>query len=536
MMIQAPLHHKVCMQHPYKSIMIVVLSLFLCSLPVVAQIEQNDTEMPEEGSVTVRVLEVKENVREGAKTGTPAPGNRFVSVQVAVANTEGTEPELVDALFFYLKDAQDTQYQAIGGKDIPSDYVDVGETLEGWIWFELPESLELSEMSLRMLGVLRKTAWIPLSETGGSAAVNAMNEEELTILLQEFKEQIIFAYPSSPGPESLRKDIEQMGTRGETGTQSAIDFGETFTQVLEYLEQGNEDDAEILVRQALDEALESPELNAQAIALMNYILGGFSIRRQEYPQALEYYNQSLEIAREEFESDDFRLALILKRLGFAYHAEGDNAAALKTLEQALTIEQSAAELVPSNLGETLFLLGMVHYAAGAYPEAVTSLENALSHATRAFGREHENVIAISYDLGMAYKAVGENEKAIEVLSQSLLDGKTVYGSDHENIARTLYTLGRAYKDVGDYEQAIASHEQSLDIQRKIFDTPNENMAVTLSHLADAYYQVGDYARAIGCLEEAEQIFAATVGEYAANTKAVRHDIDRLKGQMERNTI
>ena len=319
-MFQTILNHRIRTQNYWIGMMIVVLSVIMLSLPVAAQTGQTGPETPAEGSVEVRVLAVKDNIKEGSTIGTPEPGNRFVSVQVAIDNTNGTEPELVDALFFYLKDSQDTQYQAFGGKDIPSNYVDVGARLEGWIWFELPASLDLSDMSLRMVGVLRKTAWIPLSGEIGSAAVGAVEGDDLTILLQEFKGQTIFAFPSSQDPESLRKDIEKMGKSQESDKHSAVDLGETFEQAMEQLEQGDVDYAEDLMRQALREHLDaSSKDNQVAAAIIAYVLGELSTQRLEYRRAIRYYTQSLEIAQKELGHQDPNFALVLNKLGLAYH-------------------------------------------------------------------------------------------------------------------------------------------------------------------------------------------------------------------------
>jgi tetratricopeptide (TPR) repeat protein len=536
-MFQTILNYRIRIQNYCIGMMIVVLSVLMLSLPVVAQIEQADPETPAEGSVVIRVLAVKDNTKEGSTIGTPDPGNRFVSVQVAIDNTNGTEPELVDALFFYLKDAQNTQYQAFGGKDIPSNYVDVGAKVEGWIWFELPASVELSDMSLRMLGVLRKTAWVPLSGETNSAAVGAMDADDVATVLQELNEQTVFAYVPSKSAESLRKDVERMGQSRESDKHTAIDLGETFEQAMEKLEQGDVDYAEDLMRQALREHLDASGKNHQvAAAIIAYVLGELSTQRLEYRRAIRYYTQSLEIAQKEFGRQDPSLALVLNKLGLAYHYAGEYANAVTMLERALDIEKAAAEPDQASMTETWLFFGVVHYFAGAYPEAVGSFEQALKVGTTAFGREHEMVIVILQDLGMAYEATGEKEKAISILEQALIDGKVVFGSEHENVARTLYILGKLYVDVGDYERAVTYHEQSLAIQRKIFGAQHENVAVSLNQLARAYYHLKDYTRAISCLEESEQIFVATLGEDDPNTKAVRDNLKNMRQLMGKNTI
>ncbi len=96
-------------------------------------------------------------------------------------------------------------------------------------------------------------------------------------------------------------------------------------------------------------------------------LGQASYALSQYPQAIEYYEQALTIARE-VQNRAEEVAL-LNNLGAAYEALRQFPRAIEYLTQALTIAREVQDR--GNEGLALSSLGVTHSALGRYPSIRT---------------------------------------------------------------------------------------------------------------------------------------------------------------------
>ncbi|MEM9218648.1 MAG: CHAT domain-containing protein [Cyanobacteria bacterium P01_F01_bin.150] len=167
----------------------------------------------------------------------------------------------------------------------------------------------------------------------------------------------------------------------------------------------------------------------------------------EYQEALDYFQQELELLREvPYQPGE---AKTLKSIGSTYEILRQYSTALDYHHQALEIYQETHDL--AGKGETLRRLG--------------SLYSILSQSQESLKQE-------SFEY---------YEKALN-LYQSL--------NNQDGIADTLDDLGRMHHNNGDYNKAIESHQQALDIYRKTGNRFGEGQ--TLDNIAKVYYNQARY--------------------------------------------
>ncbi|MGC1527091.1 MAG: tetratricopeptide repeat protein [Phormidesmis sp.] len=276
-------------------------------------------------------------------------------------------------------------------------------------------------------------------------------------------------------------------------------------------------------------------------ARMLQFLGESLFSQNQYSQAAQYYQQSLEMFRAVGEPID--VGLLLGALGDVYYAKGDYDSALSHHQQFLRLAHEANLSFAE--GIALGSLGNLYESKGEYALAKDYHQQHLAIARQIQDREMEG--AALGNLGSCCYSLGEFEKAIDLHHQHLTRAQQIGHRQGESNA--LGGLGSAYlalndspnssannsannntnnslkaeqyfikqkeiaKEIGDlrgeagalsglgsvcfgkgdYEQAITYHQKHLDIAQTLGH--KEGSLHALCNLGNAYSAIGDYANA-----------------------------------------
>ncbi|MCU0565244.1 MAG: tetratricopeptide repeat protein [Oculatellaceae cyanobacterium Prado106] len=160
------------------------------------------------------------------------------------------------------------------------------------------------------------------------------------------------------------------------------------------------------------------ELQAQfnlASERMNSLrrLGAFYRSQSNYPSALEYYQQSLEVARAI--GDVHGEGTTLMNLGVVYKDQGKWNEAIAIYEQSLQIYRAIGDV--HGEGQTLNNLGTVYQAQGKWTEAIAAYEQSLQ-IYRAIGDVHGEGQTLG-NLGMLQKQQKNLDRAKEIWGEAL---------------------------------------------------------------------------------------------------------------------
>ncbi len=246
-------------------------------------------------------------------------------------------------------------------------------------------------------------------------------------------------------------------------------------------------------QQSLEISREIGYRNGEAISLGN--LGNAYDFLGQPHQAIEFYQQALEITRKSCDRGDE--VLWLGNLGNAYKSLGQYQQAIWLYQQSLVIHREIGSLD----GEAFALanLGNVHQSLGHHREAIEFCQQSLA-ILRKIGVHYGEAGNLN-NLGNAYWSLGQYHQAIEFHQQALAIRREI--GDRHDEANSLNNLAMVYQSLGQFCQAIEFYQQALSIRREISDRNGE--AGSLSNLGNAYQSLGQSGQAIEFYQQSLEI-------------------------------
>ncbi|MGD1698310.1 tetratricopeptide repeat protein, partial [Dapis sp. BLCC M229] len=203
--------------------------------------------------------------------------------------------------------------------------------------------------------------------------------------------------------------------------------------------------------------------------------------------------------------------ICLNRLGIAYSFLGEYHKAIEYFQQSLQIAREIGDL--STEGKALGNLGNVYDSLGEYHKAIEYHQQDLQIA-REIGNRSGEGIALG-NLGNVYNSLGEYHKAMEYYQQSLQIAREI--GDLSTEGKALGSLGLAYYSLGEYHKAIEYLQQDLQIAREIGNRSGE--AAALGSLGNVYDSLGEYHKAMEYYQQSLQI-AREIGDLSTEGKAL----------------
>jgi tetratricopeptide (TPR) repeat protein len=268
-------------------------------------------------------------------------------------------------------------------------------------------------------------------------------------------------------------------------------------------------------------AIEQQNPQSSLLVTLYNNLGEVFQREYDYQQALDYYEQALQLAQAL--KDLAGQARSLKNLGNALHFSAHYAEAIACYQNSLTIFQKIGDIYGKS--NSLMGLGSVYQSLGEYPQAIEFHQKSL-----AIFREIGDIYGESNslgNLGIVYRSLGEYPQAIEFYQQSLAIFREI--GDRKGESSSLMGLGNVYQSLGEYPRAIEFHQKSLDIKRDIGDRKGESNS--LGNLGNVYQSLGEYPRAIKFYQQSLAIFRE-IGDRKGEAISLFELGNALKGLQE----
>jgi tetratricopeptide (TPR) repeat protein len=205
-------------------------------------------------------------------------------------------------------------------------------------------------------------------------------------------------------------------------------------------------------------------------------LGNAHLYLGQYPRAIEFYEQSLDIFQAIGDRNGEARSLL--GLGEAYRSLGQYPRAIEFYEQSLDIKKAIGDSPEERLrqrnGEANSLnnLGLVYYARGRYQNssseeegkdaceyAITCYQQSLA-ITQAIGDRNMEGRSLN-NLGLVYYAQGQYQDAIDYFNQSLQISRTI--GDRQSEAYSLNGLGYALFRTNRLNEAETYLHQSIEV-------------------------------------------------------------------------
>jgi tetratricopeptide (TPR) repeat protein len=186
-------------------------------------------------------------------------------------------------------------------------------------------------------------------------------------------------------------------------------------------------------------------------------LGTIYMDKRLYPQALEYFQQSLKYNPNSAEC--------YGDLGLVYQELNQPEQALEYLHRAIELNQ-AIVVSPQKVAIQFNNIGTVYYKQNNFKQAKHNYEQALKLRLECLPSTHpdiaqsfSNIGAVSYAQRDFANALSSFTKAFEIKSVSL-------PSDHPSFAITFNNIARALASQGLYEKALPNATKAVEISTK----------------------------------------------------------------------
>jgi len=226
-------------------------------------------------------------------------------------------------------------------------------------------------------------------------------------------------------------------------------------------------------------------------ALSLSLIGRVYDAQGQYQQALEYYQQSLNISRQM--SDRYGEGTALSNIGSVYNSQ-NNSQALNYYQQALAIREQIGDR--NGIAYSLNSLGLYYNNLNEYDKALNYYQRSLN-----IFRELNNQTSVGSSLnniGLVYSNQGYQEQALDYYQQALTIQQKI--SDRSGVASTLNNIGAAYSAQGKYQQAQNYFQQALTIFKEIGE-PN-GISLSLNNIGSGLEKLGQYRQALKSYQDA----------------------------------
>ena len=157
------------------------------------------------------------------------------------------------------------------------------------------------------------------------------------------------------------------------------------------------------------------------------LLGQVHYKKEDYQEAITFFENSLKILKERFPSNHPNLAISYSNIGLVYDNMGNYSKALAYYEKNLEINKQSLPSNHCSLASSYNNIGAMYHCMGDYPKALSSYEDALAIRQRSLPPNHPDLALSYYNIGLLYEATGNYSKAhsfyqraVDIGQQSLL--------------------------------------------------------------------------------------------------------------------
>ena len=280
--------------------------------------------------------------------------------------------------------------------------------------------------------------------------------------------------------------------------------------------------------------------NAQTSAVVARLLGCMGQYSKEvalnYPEALEYQKQVLQIYQTLHKGDHPDVARALSEIGTTLSRAGQLQEALENKLQVLEMRKRLAKgqddpevaYVLNSAGEILTHLGK-------HIEALKYKQEGLAMRKRLFPGDHTDVARSLISVGISYENLERLSEALAPKQEALVMRERLTPSqDNTDTAHSLQNVGETEIKIGKAEQGLAHCQQGLAMRKRLFkDKDHPNIAQSLYGVGLGYAALGDYQQAAAHYQQAvEMALRVFKGAHQDLTKYCRHLIEILPKLQE----
>jgi CHAT domain-containing protein/tetratricopeptide (TPR) repeat protein len=255
------------------------------------------------------------------------------------------------------------------------------------------------------------------------------------------------------------------------------------------------------------------DIDSTGARITLYTIGRIYYKLKDYQQALDYYQQALAVRQKRDElkpssvcRDRAWQSIILEGIGLVYKRLAKPQQEFDYYQQAVAIRQELSNCAEQDKprfydrrADLFYNTGSVADKLGKYQQSLVFYQQALAIYQRL--QERDEQWETLNQIGIVYRQLGEYQQAIKYFQQAqemnVLPGRFRQGEAFNNI-------GLLYDRLGKYQQAINSYQKALEFAQKIED--NAEKGIILNNIGTAYHKLENYQQALNFYQQALAIF------------------------------
>lgn len=264
----------------------------------------------------------------------------------------------------------------------------------------------------------------------------------------------------------------------------------------------------------LFELSENPVMEGMPRARAYLASGYLEDARGNLHRALESYTGAVE-AVQGIDRD----REVLRFLAVAYNNMGVLTRRIGEVREAMNYFQQALEVTKSLYGENnpeVALLynsiGTIHYVMGDFGQAAEYFLSSGDIFRENYGENHNRVATAYNNAGVVYTEMDEIERAAEILEKAQRIKENLFGENHIDTAIGYSNLASIYMETENYDAALSNYQKSIAVRKEIYGEDHLNLITPYINIGEFYTRTEEYGTAREFFGEALQITEKRLGE------------------------
>ena len=248
----------------------------------------------------------------------------------------------------------------------------------------------------------------------------------------------------------------------------------------------------------------------------------------DYGKALEYYQQALACAQEEYGEESEKTGEITEWIALTYDHLGNadqslewHSKAIDIYEQTIGIENPGAALVYTHIGR-------IYIQKGELEKALEYTMKGLEIRERTIADKDDQYFSQSYNnLGVIYNDMGEYDKAMEYHKKALEMRERLLGPDNDATALSYLNIGSSFYKTSQNDSALVYYQKALEVYQHMFGPYHPNTLIALTYISSLMNEMGNYDQALEYGQQALSCSEHHYGPESNQTASCLNDIAEI---------
>ena len=186
-----------------------------------------------------------------------------------------------------------------------------------------------------------------------------------------------------------------------------------------------------------------------------------------HDESLQYSSDLLsKIPAEERENENS--GMILNNMANVYGGKGETDKALEYYNKSLAVERNNLGESHPSMAASYNNMANVYHSVSERDKALEYFNKALTIQLNTRGEHHQGVATSYSNMVSVYSEKGELDKALEYCHKALTIQLNTVGDNHPDVAMSYSNMANVYSGKGELDNGLAYYNQSLTIRLKTF--------------------------------------------------------------------